>query len=100
MDRARSLCTAAQIAIDVAAEQVTEAMRLQSERRRWLAVWSDCCASADHVIVCCAYCGGIRTPEGEWGTIPAGMSQVVYQSLALRLSHGICPDCIAWHFPK
>jgi hypothetical protein len=97
--RAQQLCFDAQITISKAAAQVAKSKRGQSERRRWRAVWS-ARQGPDHVVACCAYCARVRTPDGEWGAIPASLSQAVHQSPVVRLSHGICPDCLARHFPR
>jgi hypothetical protein len=97
--RAHELCFDAQVAIHKAAAQIAESKRCQAERRRWRAVWSGR-EDPDHVVVCCAYCARVRTPDGQWGAIPASLSQAVHQSPMVRLSHGFCPDCLARHFPR
>jgi hypothetical protein len=98
IERARELCFDAQVAIYRAAAQVAESKRLQSERQRWRAVWSPCAGSLP-VVVCCAYCARVRTPDGQWGAIPVSLSANIHKSPAVRLSHGYCPDCLARHFP-
>jgi hypothetical protein len=98
IERARELCFDAQIATSKAAAQVAECNRLRAARRRWRAVW--CQDNPNSVVVCCAYCARVRTSDGEWGAIPASLSQAVHRSAAVRLSHGFCPDCLARHFPR
>jgi hypothetical protein len=100
IERARDLCWEARLAASQAAAQVAKSRREKSERNRWRAVWSRS-ASRDEplVVVCCAYCARVRTSDGEWGAIPASLSQAIHQSFAVRLSHGFCPDCLARHFP-
>jgi hypothetical protein len=98
--RARELCFDAQIIISKAAARVAESKRGQSERRRWRAVWSRAQEGPDRLVVCCVYCARVRAPDGEWGAIPAGLSQVIHQSPTVCLSHGICGDCMARHFPR
>jgi hypothetical protein len=98
IQRAHELCFDAQVAIHRAAAQIAESKRCQAERSRWRVIWSGR-KSPDDVVVCCAYCARVRTPDGEWGAIPASLSQAVHESPAVRLSHGFCPDCVARHFP-
>jgi hypothetical protein len=101
IERAAELCFEAGIAISRAAAEVAKSKRCQSERGRWRAVWSRTRSGAEQVVVvCCAYCARVRTPDGEWGAIPAGLSQAIHQNPAVRLSHGFCPDCLARHFPR
>ena len=99
IERAQELCFDAQVAVRKAAARVAESKRLKSERQRWRAVWSRC-VGADSVVVCCAYCARVRTPDGQWGAIPASLNPIIHQSPTVRLSHGYCPDCLARHFPR
>jgi hypothetical protein len=99
IERAKRICFEAQVAIHRALTKVAESKRCQAERGRWRAVWAGR-EGPDHVVVCCAYCARVRTPDGQWGAIPAGLSQAVHQSPVVRLSHGFCPDCLARHFPS
>jgi hypothetical protein len=53
---------------------------------------------APEFVVCCAFCGRMRTPEGRWVV----MSEEVYQRLLRApgsVSHGYCKDCLRQHFP-
>jgi hypothetical protein len=98
IERAQELCFDAQVAVHKAAARVAESKRFQSERQRWKAVWSSC-AGSHPVVVCCAYCARVRTPDGQWGAIPVSLSANLHKSPAVRLSHGYCADCLARHFP-
>ena len=99
IERSQELCLEAKVARQKAAAKIAESKRYQAERRRWRAVWSGR-DGPEHVVICCAYCARVRTPDGQWGTIPASVSQAVHRSPAVRLSHGYCPDCLARHFRR
>jgi DNA-binding response OmpR family regulator len=47
------------------------------------------------ILPTCAHCKKIRDEQGAWHAIEAYISQ---RSEA-QFSHGICPECIALHFP-
>src|SRR4051812_42779671 len=100
LERAQRLCWEAQLAREEAVTRVADCRRLRSERRRWGAVWSECLADPDYLMVCCAYCARVRIHDGTWGGIPTGVRRLVERRPALPVSHGICPDCMSRHFPS
>lgn len=54
-------------------------------------------AELERPIAVCARCGAIKSPGGEWGP-PGGVETA---SIARsRLSHGLCPDCLAQELGK
>src|SRR5215207_10187077 len=99
IDRARGLCSKAQIVLAEVASQRTDLERRRSERRTWRMVWEACCANPDHILACCSYCARVRGPNGGWGAIPSELSQALHRGKCqlVQLSHGICPDCLARH---
>ena len=99
IDRAQHLCRAAEVVKDQASQGVTESRRKRSERTHWRGVWLEYCARADHLVICCAYCGRIRLRSGLWTTIPESLARVLRRSTQATLSHGFCEDCLSSHFP-
>ena len=53
----------------------------------------------DEFIVCCAFCARMRSLEGQWVSLPVGMSQTLHQT-PFSISHTYCPECLARHFPQ
>jgi hypothetical protein len=45
----------------------------------------------------CAWCGAIKTTQGHIG---AGLLRVVHRIKGYRISHGVCPDCLAAEMQK
>ncbi len=43
----------------------------------------------------CSYCRKIRNDDGAWQQIDV----YIRQHSDIDFSHGICPDCLATHFP-
>ena len=43
----------------------------------------------------CAHCRRVRTEAGEW----QAMERFVAAHSEARFSHGLCPDCVAEHYP-
>jgi hypothetical protein len=98
MERAQRLRAVAQASISAAAFQRRESRRLRYERTLVRSIWSECSADPDHIVVCCSYCARVHRPEG-WSAIPPDQSKILHGSPAVRLSHGLCEDCLARHFP-
>jgi DNA-binding response OmpR family regulator len=48
------------------------------------------------ILPTCAHCKKIRDERGTWHSIESYISQ----HSDAQFSHGICPDCIATHFPE
>jgi hypothetical protein len=95
MEHARQVNVAAERTV-LRASRLVEAAQLQRrEREWWRHVWQGLDLDPDRVVACCACCGRIRTHEGEWGAIPAGVSKALYSMPSVTLSHGICPECEA-----
>ncbi len=73
------------------------AQALQADHKAaWLARYGR--AVADGVVVVhCAWCGRVRGPAGpRWGRATAWRPG---EEAGVCLSHGLCPDCEATHFP-
>lgn len=48
------------------------------------------------ILPICAYCKKIRNDQGYWDQVEAYISQ----HSEVKFSHGICPVCVAKHFPE
>ena len=48
------------------------------------------------LLTMCAYCKDVRDPLGRWTYVNQGL----LDWLEYRLSHGICPSCMAEYFPE
>jgi len=73
-----------------------ESIHQRMKRSAWRRALYSAEGSRQPVIVMCAGCQRLRTPEGVWTGLPEGMSP----SLPLRwrgilVSHGMCPNCLA-----
>jgi hypothetical protein len=91
----RELCREAETAKAKAVARRIESRNRRLERRNWHALWSECIAHRDHIIVTCAYCGQMRAGTGEWITPPPGLLPALRITRAVLLSHGYCPECVA-----
>lgn len=49
-----------------------------------------------HLLPICMHCHKIRDERGAWHHVEAYFNQ----QLDIDFSHGICPDCIATHYPE
>jgi hypothetical protein len=101
LERARQLCLSAQALVAEATAQVADSKRRKIERAHWRDLWQSRCVNPDYVVICCAYCARVRDLSEQWGPIPIYVSQGLHLSSSpVRLSHGICPDCLSRHFPR
>jgi hypothetical protein len=91
----RELCREAETAKAKAAARRIESQKRRVERRNWHALWSECMAHRDHIIVTCTYCGQMRAGTGEWIIAPPGLLPALRYTRAVLLSHGYCPACLA-----
>jgi hypothetical protein len=70
------------------------------ERELWRHIWIGLEKDEERVVACCSYCGRVRTGEGDWGAIPGHVIHALYDSSAVMLTHGTCPDCEAGVAPE
>jgi hypothetical protein len=89
IERAQQACFKAQMV-------VAQSVALRKERDRWRALWRACYETSEHFVVCCAYCGRVRTLDGDW------VSDVYHlrKGRGVEISHGLCQDCLAEHYPR
>lgn len=52
--------------------------------------------SLQGIIPICSYCHKVRTEDGDW----EGLMRYVRERTDAEFSHGICPPCLAEHFPE
>lgn len=74
------------------------AVEAERARRRTLAELEAALAEVKRLsglLPMCSYCKSIRDDAGYWASVEEYLSE----HSEARLSHGICPDCIAEHFP-
>ena len=97
IERAQYLCAEARTVVAHARQAISEG-RTQRNRAAPMARRSRECSTrpADHMLVRCAYCDRVRTPQGEWVAYPTRLSW----GRNVEVSHGFCRDCLAQHFPQ
>lgn len=49
----------------------------------------------DSIVPVCSYCCRVRDDNGEWRPMPDYLAE----QWGIRLSHGICPTCLATYYP-
>ena len=97
--RAHLINNSAMLAIRRATELVRASADLRRERGLWRHIWAALEGDHDRVVALCAYCQRVRTQENEWGSIPARVRVFLSVTSMLTVTHGICPECVAEHFP-
>lgn len=48
------------------------------------------------ILPICSFCKRIRDDQGYWAQVESYLSQ----HTEANLSHGVCPDCMAEHYPE
>jgi hypothetical protein len=97
--RAHLVNDSACMAVRRAARLVQTSHALRQERGRWQHLWAELTADHERVVALCAYCQRVRTHEGDYGAIPARIRVFLSVTSSLTVTHGICPECVAEHFP-
>jgi hypothetical protein len=100
VQQAYRLDATVRITVEKAKALVDAARGRRRERDLWRHIWIGLEKDPERVIACCSYCGRVRTGEGDWGAIPAEVIQALYETPAVTLTHGICPDCEASLAPE
>ena len=88
IERAQQVCFEARVII-------SQSVALRKERERWRALWKACFTTPEYLLVCCAYCGRVRTLDGVWVVDAYHLSK----GNSVQMSHGVCHECLAAHFP-
>lgn len=96
IERAQYLCAEARTVVAHARQAISEGRAQRTERRRWRPLERMLYQPADPMLVRCAYCDRVRTPQGEWVAYPTRLSW----GRNVEVSHGFCRDCLAQHFPQ
>ena len=89
----------ARLAVRKATELVKTSTAMRRERWVWRRVWAELAIDPERVLAVCAYCQRVRSHQDEWGSIPARVRVFLGVTSSLTVTHGICPDCMAEHFP-
>jgi hypothetical protein len=48
-------------------------------------------------VVCCAYCGRMKTEGGQWRLVSVSLARILEGAPIGTVSHGYCADCVARH---
>jgi hypothetical protein len=88
IERAQQACLDAQVV-------VAQSVALRNERERWRALWQAFSTTPEYLLVCCAYCGRVRSLDGVWVVDAYHLSK----GKCVQMSHGVCDECLATHFP-
>lgn len=82
----------------VAAGEVEFCSQIVSREARTAVSWLDrTVARSREFVTMCSWCGRVTLPAGEWVEIEQAIERHrAFQGAAVpRLTHGICPDCLA-----
>jgi PAS domain S-box-containing protein len=80
-------------------KEITERRRMEGQLQQRLAELEAALAHVKRlqgILPICAHCQRIRTDPETWQAI----DRYVTEHSEARFSHGICPDCLARHFPQ
>jgi hypothetical protein len=100
VEHACRLDAAARITVEKSTALMNLAQRHRLERQLWRQIWIGLENDPERVVVCCSYCGRVRTGEGDWGAIPVEVVRSLYGTASVMLTHGICPECEASVLPE
>jgi hypothetical protein len=96
MEWTRHLRSQAELTLARSVVLVNSSLERRVERRRWSSLRHTLYDIPEHMLVCCIYCGRVRTLEGDWMVLPPG----VRRRRRLDISHGACTECLAELFPQ
>jgi PAS domain S-box-containing protein len=80
-------------------KDITESKVVEEERERMVQKLTEALAKVktlSGLLPVCAWCKNVRNDEGYWQRIEA----YVAEHSDARFTHGMCPDCMAKHFPE
>jgi hypothetical protein len=52
------------------------------------------------LVAICSYCQRLRDGKGIWGAVPEWVMRTLRRWPQITLTHGICTECAAIHFPQ
>jgi hypothetical protein len=92
--KARELAAGQRRALLALGRQVSALLELRRVSRA-LAVALDNVRTLEGLLPMCAHCKAVRDEDGSWMRVDA----YVIKHTAVKVSHGICPDCAARMYP-
>jgi len=98
-DAAQEAVAAARKAVLVAQELLRNAQAARDERENWNRAFAQAQKDPDHLLVCCSYCGRLRTGDA-WVEVPAHIGAMLWRAHGVSVSHGICRTCLDKHHPE